>query len=230
MGHRTLVAYRRDGGGDSGDRGDGVDGGGSDGDDGDDGGGAHPADDGDARTYDLHYAHWGIDPDDLTPMTPFGEPPDVEWARRRATELVEPEGGKVPDDPSTAVDPEPLAMGLSFGDVCHHVDPFVHEALHVVEPSFVARSYLVVSIGGGSGRPVRFEESSQGRSVCGRPSGVLIGYDDDERDVAYLRGWMAGARALQDVAGLDDGGLVRALRWLDPDLGTVIILDDGRSE
>lgn len=221
MGHRTLVAYRRDGGGDSGDRGDGDD---------DDDGGDAESHDVDTRTYDLHYAHWGVDPADLTPTTPFGGTPDVTWARRRATDLVEPEGGEFLEDSSTAVDPEPLATGLSFGDVCHHVDPVVHEALHVVEPSFVVRSYLVVSIGGGSGRPVRFEESSQGRSVCGRPSGVLIGYDDDERDAAYLRGWMAGARALQDVAGLDDGGLVRALRWLDPDRGTVIILDDGRSE
>ena len=61
MGHRTLVAYDRDG-------------------------------------YDLHYAHWGVDPADITPETPFGGPPEGGWARERATDIVDPAGGRLDDD------------------------------------------------------------------------------------------------------------------------------------
>lgn len=175
MGHRTLVAYRRDG-------------------------------------YDLHYSHWGVDPDELAPETPFGGSPDVEWAGERASDLLDPEGGHLTGDHERAVDPDPMATGLSFREVCAAVDPYVHEGLYVVDRAFAVRTYLVLALG------------SPGRDG---PRAALVGYED-ETDAAYLRGWLAGARAVRDVHDLDDGAVVRALRWLDADRGTLVYLDGNR--
>jgi hypothetical protein len=41
---------------------------------------------------------------------------------------------------------------------------------------------------------------------------------------------MAGGRAVRGVCGPDDGAIVRALRWLDPDRGTVVWLTGGSRE
>jgi hypothetical protein len=177
MGHRTLVAYDRDG-------------------------------------YDLHYAHWGVDPDELTPETPFGGPPNDGWARERAAELQETAGGRLAEDGEQAVDPDPIATGLSFVDLAAYVDPIEHEALYVVDGAFSVRTYLVFGL--------------EGRHV-GRTDGpavALVGYDGPA-DAAYLRGWMAGGRAVRGACGPDDGAIVRALRWLDPDRGTVVWLTGG---
>lgn len=176
MGHRTLVAYDRDG-------------------------------------YDLHYAHWGVDPAELTPSTPFGGPPDDRWARERANRLLDPAGGELTEERPTAVDADPIATGLSFAGVCERIDPLEHEALFVVDPDFAVRRYLVVTL--------RTERNSQGATVA------LVGYTDDA-DAAYLRGWLAGARSVRDVTEADDDGIVRALRWLDPKRGTVVFLDGER--
>jgi hypothetical protein len=176
MGHRTLVAYDRDG-------------------------------------YDLHEAHWGADPERITPETPFGGPPDDDWAQAAATDLIDPgriEGGELTERRRTAVDSDPIATGLSFGDVCARIDPLEHEALYVVSGDFSVRTYLVFALR----RP-----DAEG---C-RTSAALVGYDG-ESDATYLRGWLAGARAARDT----DGTVVGALRWLDPERGTVVYLDDER--
>lgn len=173
MGHRTLVAYDRDG-------------------------------------YDLHYAHWGVDPDEITPETPFGGPPNDGWARERTTDLLTPAGGRLPDGGETAVDPDPIVTGRSFVELDGYVDPIEHEALYVVAADFSVRTYLVFGLDCRSfGR--------EGKTVA------LVGYDGDA-DAAYLRGWLAGARAVRGVCGPDDGAIVRALRWLDPDRGTIVWL------
>ncbi len=195
MGHRTLVAYDRDG-------------------------------------YDLHYAHWGVDPDEITAATPYGGPPDGAWVRESAADRVEPAGGHVTEDHETAVDPEPLATGLSFGEVGARIDPVEHEALHVVDPAFSVRRYLAVAL----------------RTGPRRRRTALVGYDGPA-DARYLRGWIAGARAVRDASGAQavrdasgaqavrdasgDGGVdahggpgtepvLAALRWLDPARGTVV--------
>lgn len=180
MGHRTLVAYERDG-------------------------------------YDLHYAHWGVDPAAITPETPFGERPATEWARSCSCQLVEPEGGELTVDRETAVDSDPLATELSFPDVCERVDPLEHEALYVVDEQFSVRTYLVFAIG----------VDGEAADACGRPTGALVAHDG-ESDATYLRGWLAGARAVRDVADLGTDAVVRALRWLDPDRGAIVWIAGGR--
>ena len=167
MGHRTLVAYDRDG-------------------------------------YDLRYAHWPPDPAALAPETPFGGPPDDEVVRGRVADLLEPTGGRLADDRRHAVDPEPLATGLSFEAVCRRIDPLEHEALYVVDADFSVRRYLVVGLRAGGHRRT-----------------ALVGYDADG-DAAYLRGWLAGARAVRAVVGAEKGAVARALRWLDPARGAVV--------
>lgn len=163
----------------------------------------------DRAGYDLHYSHWGVDPDAITPETPFGGPPGDAWARECAEELVDPEGGHLARDHDTAVDPDPVATGLSFLEVCERVDPLVHEALYVVDREFDVRTYLVLALGA----PDRE-----------RPIAALVGHEG-ETDAAYLRGWLAGARSVRDVHELADGAVLRALRWLDADRGTLIYLD-----
>ncbi|MES3517268.1 MAG: hypothetical protein PPP58_06355 [Natronomonas sp.] len=165
---------------------------------------------GDGRErYDLHYAHWGVAPGDVGPSTPLGGARVDGWARRRAEELLDPEGGRLVDDEddSTAIDPEPIATGLSFGDVCERIDPLEHEALLVVGDE--TRAYLVVAIESGG-----FD----------RPTGALIGYDD-ESEATYLRGWLAGVRAATADDESDRRTLIDALRWLDPKRGVVVWLD-----
>ncbi len=174
MGHRTLVAYDRDG-------------------------------------YDLHYAHWGVEPDRLTPETPFGDQPDDEWAHEQVDEILTPDAGWMTEGHETAVDPDPIATGLSFVDLGSYVDSVEHEALYVVERDFSVRTYLVFGLNG----------YRVGRR--GGPAIALVGYDG-ESDAAYLRGWFAGAKAVRGVCGPEDGAIVRALRWLDPKRGTVVWL------
>jgi hypothetical protein len=162
--------------------------------------------------YDLHYAHWGPAPADIIPKTPFGGPPDDEWAADRATDLIDAEGGQLAENHERAVDPDPIATGLTFAEVCERIDPLEHEALFVVAPDFSVRTYLVFRVG----------------TRDGRPTGALVGYDG-RRDAAYLRGWLAGARAVRDTSGLDETAVSRALRWLDADRGTVVWLGEETS-
>jgi hypothetical protein len=162
--------------------------------------------------YDLHYAHWGPNPTDLTPETPFGGPPDDGWAADRASDIVDPTGGRLAEDHEWAVGPDPIATSLTFAEICEHIDPLEHEALFVVSPDFSVRTYLVFPI-----------------DVDGRPTGALVGYDG-QRDASYLRGWLAGARSVRDTSGLDGAAVARALRWLDADRGTVVwLVEDSAS-
>lgn len=160
----------------------------------------------DRAGYDLHYAHWGVDPDAIGPETPFGGPPDDDWARQRATDVLDPAGGRLPEDREAAVGPDPIATGLSFAEACEHVDPLVHEALYVVDTDWDVRTYLVWSLR----TPDRDHSTA-----------ALVGHDGDA-DAEYLRGWLAGARSVRDVRVLDDGAVLAGLRWLDPDRGTVV--------
>ncbi|QLD89991.1 hypothetical protein HWV07_13515 [Natronomonas salina] len=169
----------------------------------------------DRAGYDLHYSHWGVDSDALTPETPFGGPPDDGWAGECADELLDPAGGYLTGDHETAVDPDPVATGLSFVEVCERVDPLIHEALYVVDRDFAVRTYLVLAL--------------RGPGDDHRPTAALVGYDG-ERDATYLRGWLAGARSVRDVHALEDGAVVRALRWLDADRGTLVYLDRARTD
>lgn len=162
--------------------------------------------------YDLHHAHWGVDPASMTPETPLGGPPDDDWARERAADLLDPEGGDLATDRETAVDPDPVATGLSFAGVCEHVDPLEHEALYVVGPEFDVRTYLVV--------PVR------GVPAGTDPAAALVAYEDPA-DATYLRGWLAGARAVRDACDAGEDAVARALRWLDPERGTVVYTGGG---
>lgn len=166
----------------------------------------------DRHGYDLHYAHWGVDPDDLTAEARYGHPPDDEWVRDRAADVLDPSGGYLTDDHETAVDPEPLATGLTFAEVCARVDLLEHEALYVVDSEYDVRRYLVVAL----------------RTGEDRRRTALVGYDDPV-DAVYLRGWLAGARAVRAVTGgAADADLtgrnpvVAALRWLDAARGTII--------
>lgn len=170
---------------------------------------AYERDDG----YDVRYAHWGVDPDDLTAATPLGGRIDDSWARDRTVDLLEEsKGGRLFEDetPGTVVDPAPIDRADSFEDVCALLDPIEHEALYVVASDWTVRTYLVFAIE----RPT--------------PTGALIGYED-EHDAAYLRGWIAGVRTVRDVSTASDDAVVRALRWLSPDRGTLVWLGDERA-
>ena len=168
----------------------------------------------DRAGYDLHYSHWGVDPDAITAETPFGGPPGDDWARAAAETVVDPEGGHLTRDHDTAVNPDPVATGLSFVEVCERVDPLVHEALYVVDREFDVRTYLVLAL------------RSPDRE---RPTAALVAYEG-ARDAAHLRGWLAGARSVRDVHALPDGAVVRALRWLDADRGTLVYLGRSRAD
>jgi hypothetical protein len=159
--------------------------------------------------YDLHYAHWGVDASAITPETPFGGPPNDGFARERSDGLLESEGGRLSEGRETAVDIDPIATDLAFVDIAEHVDPIEHEALHVVDREFSVRTYLVWGL---DGRPL-------GRTDG--PTIALVGHDG-AADATYLRGWRAGARAVRSVCGPGRGAMVRALRWLDPDRGTIV--------
>ena len=166
--------------------------------------------------YDLHYAHWGVDPGSVTSETPFGGRPDAAWARERATELLDSEGGQLAESRETAIETDPIATGLSFVDLGTYLDPIEHEALYVVDADFSVRTYVVFGL----------EGRSFGRSDA--PTIAAVGYEG-ERDAAYLRGWLAGARGVRGVCGPEAGAIVKALRWLDPERGTVVWMagDDG---
>lgn len=162
--------------------------------------------------YDLHYAHWGVDPSAMMPAAPYGGAPDGDLARECARRLVTPAGGRLMANHETAVDPEPLATGLSFDELCRWLDPVEHEALYVVDGDYGVRQYLVVAL----------------RTAEGRHRTALVGYDD-AADADYLRGWLAGARAVRAGSERDDGvaaagsdPVVSALRWLDAARGTVV--------
>lgn len=180
----------------------------------------------DRAGYDLHYAPWGVDPDDVTPETPFGGTPD-EPDRVSIPACVDPGDGRLTDDRRTAIQPDPIATDLAFPEVCSHVDPVEHEALFVVDADFDVRTYLVFALrrgsGGGSDDVRGADEARDAVVGSRRATAALVGYDD-ATDAAYLRGWLSGARSVRDVAGEGDDALVRALRWLDPARGTLLWL------
>jgi hypothetical protein len=169
MGHRTLLAYDRDG-------------------------------------YDLHDAHWGVDPAAFTPLTPFGGRPDAGRFRTVSAAGIAPGEGHLTDGSDPSVDPDPVGTVDTFDEVVAHVDPIEHEALHVVPPDFEIRRYLVAALG----------RNAEVRRTA------LLRYRDDA-DARYLRGWLAGARAVRDVGAPASGpSVTAALRVLAPERGTVV--------
>lgn len=111
---------------------------------------------GDGR-YDLYYAHWGA--------------ADLSLA------------GRLGDPGADPVEPDPLAVTVSFGVVVReHVDPPIHEALYVVEAG-TTRVYRALWLG-----------------PLGVNGGLLVAVDSDAPcDDARVRGWFSGARALATV-------------------------------
>lgn len=163
--------------------------------------------------YDLHEAHSGVDPESITSDTPFGETPHDSWHSdpKNGTPSGEP---RQADTQNTAIETDPIATDLSFVEIGSHVDPIDHESLYVVDASFSVQTYVVFGLGGRAFGPGN------------GPAIALIGYTD-EADAAYLRGWLAGGRAVRSVCGPEEGAIVRALRWLDPERGAVVWLAGG---
>lgn len=146
----------------------------------------------DRAGYDLHHARGGVDPDDVTPETPFGGRPDGSGtgAAPGGVAGVGTDGGGPVDDRRTAIEPDPVATGLTFPAVCSFVDPIEHDALLVVDDDFAVRTYLVVAL-----PSTETDGSDEDAGGPGRATAAIVGYDDPA-DAAYLRGWLAGARTV----------------------------------
>jgi len=180
MGHRALVAYERTDG-----------------------------------QYALHYSHWGATEfrlaDEITPSTPLGGDADTEWVREVSQQLA---AGREVEDidafatpererPTTPVDPEPLATGVSLDEVvAEHVDFQQYEAVYVVTPAYVVTPYRPVWFG------LQYDcETIESSETVG--NGVLVEVDrpaEEPTTDAYERGWI---RALKSVGGdmVDRGAL-----------------------
>ncbi|MFC4550609.1 MULTISPECIES: DUF6735 family protein [Halorussus] len=143
---------------------------------------AYERDDG---TYDLHRSRWGG--------------ADFSLARRITAET--PFAG----DAAAAVDPEPVASGLSLDEiVAEHVDFLHHEAFFRVDREFAATPFHVLWFGFELDAETveRSETVGHGALVAAHvrnPGGV-----DD-----YLRGWVRGTKAVVGDA-VDRGWLSRA--------------------
>lgn len=183
-------------------------------------------------SFDLHYAHWRVPPEALTAATPFGGPADEAWARDRAEDLLDPADGRLSDaDRRPAVDPAPIATGLTFEGVVDRIDFLEHEALYVVSPGFVVRTYRICRIDHRAdadeevtGRDTSGEKANRDTSgeETGRDAGgALVGYDGPV-DEAYVEGWTDGARAAAHSADAGPDAVFRALRWLGSDRGVLV--------
>lgn len=114
--------------------------------------------------YDLHYAHWGAERlrlvEEITPERPFG--------------------GREPDG-STAVDPEPVATGIPFGETLdEHLDFLLHEAFYVVSPAREVAAYRTLWFGFG-------DDGTVG-------NGALVEVPGGPVEDAYVRGWFQGVK------------------------------------
>jgi hypothetical protein len=152
-------------------------------------------------TYDLRYSHWGAL--DVPRVAGDGSEGAVavgagSWPR----DLLDRLGvastdvrGRVRAPERVAVDPEPLAVGVTFGElVDDYLDVLVHEAV-VVEPwSGTVRPFL----------PLSLEIDPVSRTE----HGALVEVDpvDYAADVARFRGWLDGSRAA--LAAVVDRGLL----------------------
>ncbi|HKL28925.1 MAG TPA: DUF6735 family protein [Natrialbaceae archaeon] len=152
-------------------------------------------------TYDLRYSHWGA----LDGPRLAGDGPDrvatggtEPWPR----DLLERIGvagtdicGRVRAPERVAVDPEPLAVGVTLGElVDEYLDVLVHEAVVVVPWSGPVRPFL----------PLSLEIDPVSRAE----HGALVEVDpvDYAADVARFRGWLDGSRAA--LATVVDRGLL----------------------
>jgi hypothetical protein len=152
-------------------------------------------------TYDLRYSHWGA----LDGPRVAGDGPDgaeTGGTRSWPRDLLERMGvvdadvrGRVRAPERVAVDPEPLAVGITFDELIgEYLDVLVHEAVIVVPWSGTVRPFLPLSLGLDPVPPVE--------------QGVLVEVDpvDYAADVARFRGWIDGSRAA--LATVVDRGLL----------------------
>jgi len=168
MGHRALVAYERP-----------------------------------DETYNLHYSHWGGCnlrlKHDLTKRTPLGGDEEHHpWTTAVYEHYQTAEATDLPDienaeRPSTAVEPEPWAVGLTIEEIItEYLDYLMHEAFYVVPQSFEVTAYRTLWPG----------FSSQAESVENSPSighGVLMTvrwHDGQPVGDGYLRGWFGGMKRI----------------------------------
>lgn len=133
--------------------------------------------------YDLHYAHDGVDPRALGESTPFGGPTDRDLDRLR--ERLEPLGVELEALPARpAVDPTPLATGVSWSDVVAGLDYGAYDCCLRVDDSWAATRYLVCFFGLG-------HRGGEARDPTG--DGALLPVDDHEEP--YARGWFEGVKS-----------------------------------
>ena len=152
-------------------------------------------------TYDLRYSHWGA----LDGPRVVGGGPDgavtggtKSWPR----DLLERLGvvdadvrGRVRAPERVAVDPDPVAVGVTFGElVDEYLDVLVHEAVVVVPWSGTVRPFLPLCLDVDPVPPVEH--------------GALVEVDpvDYAADVARFRGWLDGSRAA--LASVVDRGFL----------------------
>lgn len=180
MGHRTLVAYEREDG-----------------------------------TYNVHYSHWGGSPDlplydGITKTAPFGgddlEPEFVTGllaALNDGFEDMEVAGYLADSQQTTAVEPEPEAVGVELGEVAEDMLDFLHhEAFYVVNRVFEVepfRTWRLIPPEGGE--PF---ERDVGNGVLVRPA---MGEDGRPRSLTHheakYSGYSGAARSIMAANVMD---------------------------
>ncbi|WP_255198058.1 DUF6735 family protein [Halorarius litoreus] len=133
--------------------------------------------------YDTHYAHDGVDPERLGPETPTGGDADRDLTRLR--DLLAERGITLgADRGGTAVDPDPLATGLSWPDVVAGLDYRAYDRCLRVSHDWDASAFLVCWFG--------FE--ARGGDPCDPVGdGALLAVA--ERDEPFARGWFEGVKS-----------------------------------
>lgn len=133
--------------------------------------------------YDLHYAHDGVDPEQLGAATPFGGATDRDLDQLR--ERLEPLGIDIETaDRRTAVDPTPLATGVEWDDVVAGLDYGAYDRCLRVDDSWMGTRYLVCFFGLG-------HRGGETRDPTG--DGALLPVD--EQEAPYARGWFEGVKS-----------------------------------
>ncbi|WP_435180182.1 DUF6735 family protein [Halorussus sp. AFM4] len=157
MGHRALLAYRRD----ETDRAD------------------EPAEtesapdraSDDGPTYDLHRSHWGAADfalaDRIRADSPFAA------------------------DTAFAVDPDPVATGVTLADaVANYVDFLHHEAFYRVETDYETTPFHVLWFG------LDADSEAVDRSETVGNGALVEARAVDDTDADFLRGWFRGTKAV----------------------------------
>lgn len=147
-----------------------------------------PSRDGSEQRYDCHYAHDGVDSATLGPETPFGGSIERDLAtvreRLRALGVELGLASDKADSRDTAVDPDPVATGLSWNEVVEAVDYRIYDCCLRVAADWTATSFLALWFGLG-------DRGGAERDAVG--DGALLAAD--AQDEEYARGWFEGAKS-----------------------------------